>query len=425
MLTVSSKILQKLDEQFGRRWITQNMIEALGGSWPLAAGWRIDLFGNSVNTTEKKLEALATKEAGKNNDVKTKSPTVLKEVTGPVILSEEQMAVVDPLIKLHKPVQSLGGLAGSGKTTVVSHLMKRLNGFACCAFTGKAAEVLRSKGVDASTIHSLIYTPTDEKDQYGTPKFVRKHSLGIKGIVVDEASMVGASLYSDLISYGLPIIFVGDHGQLEPVGEDLYLMKNPDYKLETIHRNAGDIALFAHHLRSGAAAADFKESPLIKVIKKADSYSLLPDADQVICALNTTRVSINRYIRKLKGNEGDQPVMGDRVISLMNSRRLGIYNGSQGVVRSVSLHRMSVAFDNGKLVKTKYDVGTFNQEKPVKDGFIHPIDYAYAVTCHKAQGSEWDKVMVIEQICSLWEHKRWAYTAASRAKKELIWVLPE
>ncbi len=367
----------------------------------------------------------------KDTEAKQKSKKkqiILKESThGSVVLSEEQMAVVEPLVKLEKKITTLGGLAGSGKTTVVSHLMKRLKGFACCAFTGKAAEVLRSKGVEATTIHSLIYTPTDEKTRDGSPVFVKKPELGIKGIIIDEASMVGSSIYSDLMSYGLPMIFVGDHGQLEPVGEDLYLMKNPDYRLETVHRNAGDIALFAHHLRSGLSPVDFKESPLIKIVNKNDCVPFLLEADQIICARNETRVAINKYVRQLMNNPADEPVIADRVISLKNSRNMGIYNGSQGVVRSVSPagSRITIMFDNGRRVRAKYDITTFNAEKQnTRDYTSHPFDYAYAVTCHKAQGSEWRKVMVVEQVCSLWDHKRWTYTAASRAREQLIWVLP-
>lgn len=353
-----------------------------------------------------------------------KQPVIVKAATGGVVLTEEQLGAVDGLLKHQKLVQSLGGLAGTGKTTVVSHLLKRLRGWSCCAFTGKAAEVLRHKGVDATTIHSLIYIPTDERDRDGVPIFERKPVLGCRGIIVDEASMVGKLLFNDLVSYGLPIIFVGDHGQLEPVGEDLNLMKSPDFKLETIHRNAGDIAKFAHWLRDGHDAADFPDSPLIKIIQKKDCTPHVKDSDQIICAFNATRVAINRYVRQLRGETTDQPVIGDRVISLMNSRKYGIFNGSQGIIRSVSPNRMSIAFDNGRHVKLRYDTANFNQERPDKSGRYHPLDYAYCITCHKAQGSEYKKVTVYEQKSDLWDHKRWAYTAASRAREELVWILP-
>lgn len=429
-------MIETLDEKFGRRWICERVVDAMGGDWPLETGWRKELIGNAVTVSESAFDKLVLSECdnGKHldHDDKTERPKkyktklkVVKATHNPVDLTDEQEAAVIGIIELKKKTQSLGGLAGTGKSTVVSHLMQRLNGFACCAFTGKAADVLRSKGVDATTIHSLIYYPTGEKDKDGMPVFIKKSKLDCSGIIVDEASMVSSSLYRDLQSFGLPIIFVGDHGQLEPVGEDQNLLRNPDYRLETVHRNAGDIAFFAHHLRDGHSAADFPSSSIIKIIQKKDCVPHLLDSDQIICAKNNTRVAINRYVRELQGNKDTTPQKDDRVISLMNSKKLGIYNGSQGVIRSVSPMKMSVAFDSGKLVKVKYDQATFNSERPVKDIIgVHPLDYAYAVTAHKSQGSEWRKVMVIEQICSLWDHKRWAYTAASRAREELVWVLP-
>jgi exodeoxyribonuclease-5 len=340
-------------------------------------------------------------------------------------LTDEQMAVVEPLSKLEKQVQTLGGLAGSGKTTLVSHLIKQLPNFACCAFTGKAADVLRSKGVDASTIHSLIYVPQENKDKRKQPTFVKKPCLPVSGIIVDEASMVGRDVYADLISYNLPIIFVGDHGQLEPVGEDLYLMANPDFRLETIHRNAGDIAKFAHHLRSGLSASSYGECDKVIVIPKNQCSPHLLDVDQIICAKNATRVAINKYIRQLKGIERDYPIIGDRIISLRNSRKHKIFNGSQGTIYRVGDKKLTIYLSNGAKVMVDYHVDTFNREKVDMEIDAHPFDYAYAVTCHKAQGSEWSKVMVIEQFCGGWDHKRWAYTAASRAKDKLVWVLGE
>ena len=341
-----------------------------------------------------------------------------------VVLTDEQMHIAEQLLKCEKQVQSLGGLAGTGKTTLVSYLSKQLPDYAFCAFTGKAADVLRTKGVLASTIHSLIYTPTDEKDKYGSPIFERKYDIACKGIIVDEASMVGRNVYHDLISYDLPVIFVGDHGQLEPVGEDMYLMANPDYKLETVHRNAGDIAKFAHHLRMGQRPIDYEHCDAVKIVKKSQCGSLLLDADQIICAFNATRVSINKYVRQLKGLPEDFPIAGDRVISLLNSRKYGIYNGTQGIIRTINSRTLTL---KGNKYTIQYNPSTFLQEKIEKTGMMreHPFDYAYAITCHKAQGSEWDKLLVLEQYCSKWDHKRWTYTAASRAKKELIWVIPD
>ena len=81
-------------------------------------------------------------------------------------LSAEQQEAVEQLLSFPNTIQTLGGYAGTGKSTVVKQLKQQLPNFAVCAFTGKAAHVLRRKGVAAKTIHSLIYTPKDEEYRY-------------------------------------------------------------------------------------------------------------------------------------------------------------------------------------------------------------------------------------------------------------------
>jgi exodeoxyribonuclease-5 len=369
---------------------------------------------------DKKVDSFYVEE----NAPKAVDITYCMSLTG-VSLTDEQLNTAEAIVKgvSSKQITTLGGFAGTGKTTIVSHLIKRLPNYACCAFTGKAADVLRSKKIDATTIHSLIY---DVEKENGKLIFEKKDFLPCRGIIVDEASMVGRHVYADLISYGIPIIFIGDHGQLEPVGEDLYLMKNPDFKLETVHRNAGDIAMFAQHLRAGFPATGYKsETDSVRVMSKSECRPFMLSADQIICAKNETRVNINRWVRELKGHKSESPIVGDRIISLFNSRKYGIFNGSQGVIQQLHPTKLLFEMPNGKVV-VPYNVETFHQEKTCHDfKHYHPFDYAYAVTCHKAQGSEWDKVTVIEQVISAWDHKRWAYTAASRAKTELNWILPD
>jgi exodeoxyribonuclease-5 len=171
-------------------------------------------------------------------------------------LTPEQQAVYEAAVKLPRRQQTIGGYAGTGKTVLVPKFVQAFPSFKVCAFTGKAAHVLKDRGVEATTIHSRIYNLLKDKDNKpllkdGKPQFVRKSHLDCGGFIIDEASMIDAQLYRDLTSFGLPIIFLGDHGQLEPVGEDIYLMKNPDYRLEKVHRNAGEIQRFSVHVRNG------------------------------------------------------------------------------------------------------------------------------------------------------------------------------
>jgi exodeoxyribonuclease-5 len=358
-------------------------------------------------------------------------------------LSAEQAEVYGRVlggVRAHQ-VQTVGGYAGTGKTVLVSALADALPGFAVCAFTGKAAHVLRRKGVaEAGTIHSLIYWPEDPPPRKPNepppePVFRLKDPDELRlddgshcaGFLVDEASMISQVLYDDLLSFGLPCVFVGDHGQLPPVGSDVHLMKDPDFKLETVHRNAGPIAHFAEHLRHGRAAWSFPAlGNDVRVIPRgglADHHLL--EADQVLCAFNKTRVALNQRVRALRGYTALLEE-GERVICLRNCRRAGLFNGMQGVVTHVYQDdHLDFVADDGRLFgDVSFDPDQFGR-LTYEYGSVgpHPFDYAYAVTCHKGQGSEWPHVLVREQWCPHWEHSRWTYTAASRAQQRLTWVL--
>lgn len=339
-------------------------------------------------------------------------------------LTKEQKHVIQEALKLKKPTTKIGGYAGVGKTTIISHIIKALPNFAVCAYTGKAADVLRQKGMyDASTIHSLIYKPTI--DGNGDVYFELASNLDCDGIIVDEASMVSKEIYHDLLYFDVPIIFVGDHGQLEPVGSQFNLMEEPDYVLEKIHRNSGEIAHFAEFVRKGNKPSNWisQGGDKVQFISMRDYAPYMTEVDQVICAFNKTRVSINEAIRK-QLNRGPTLENGDRVMCLRNNHKLGIFNGMQGIAKKVKKTKMTFV-TRDKDVSVTYDPNVFNQIKYEFDrdrDSSDPFDYCYGITCHKAQGDEFSKVLVVEQQCDLWDQKRWSYTAASRAKEQLLWA---
>lgn len=358
-------------------------------------------------------------------------PTLTAEVN----LTDEQLAAVEHLLAFSKSVQTLAGYAGVGKTTVIKEIKRNLPRFAVCAFTGKAANVLRRKGVPASTIHSLIYgayewDDWEDLDERGRPK--RKVAFDLKppekvdcdGFIVDEGSMIGKTLHDAIMSFGRPIIYVGDHGQLEPVADQGFnLMADPDVKLETIHRNAGEIARFAEHLRKGLPASEWRASgKKVRIVGLDEGRNWR--GDQIICAFNRTRVALNRQNREALGMPPDEPVVGDRVMCLQNDRTLGVFNGMQGTIAAIDGERMTFAAED-KEFKVRCIPEQFNQErKPEardRDKRL-PFDYCYAVTAHKFQGDQADRVLVLEQRCGAWSHERWCYTAASRAVKQLTWI---
>ena len=349
-------------------------------------------------------------------------------------LSQEQLDVAGKLaagVEGRERVQTLGGFAGSGKTTLIRTLNEWFPTAIVCAFTGKAANVLRRKGIDASTIHSAIYVPQNTKPV--TFKLREALPRDTSCFIVDEASMVNEMIYRDLLSFRVPCVFVGDHGQLPPVDGKFNLMQNPQYRLEHIHRNAGEIPRFAEWLRHGKPATSFiPKDDSVKLVSYDDlTEEMVLAADQAIVAFNRTRVDWNTRIRALLGRT--QPLeIGDRVMCLRNSSEYGLFNGMQGTVASVTWSNglPEIDFDtyDGVYPKLTLDPDQFGKEKLDRDEHgnknIHPFDYAYTITCHKAQGDEWSNVIVYEQRCDrLWEHKRWAYTAASRARESLTWIL--
>ncbi len=325
--------------------------------------------------------------------------------------------------------QTLGGYAGTGKTTLIKYLTQFYPNFGVCAYTGKAANVLRKKGMSASTIHSRIYEPEFYNGQI---HFNLTINPGCEGFIVDESSMVSREIYDDLKCFDLPLVFVGDHGQLEPVDSDFNLMDDPMYTLEEIHRNAGTIARFAEHIRMGFSARGFKDtSGKVKFLsQKQVTDDLLSNVDQVICAYNATRVGINTRMRNILGHEGVLNV-GERVMCLRNNKEIGLFNGMQGTVMALYKGKrgrqlLDFEHDNAIIKGVPLDMKQFGQEKyNIKHGknTLNPFDYAYGITCHKAQGDEFKSLLVLEQKCKNWSHRRWAYTAASRAKEKLYWKL--
>lgn len=349
-------------------------------------------------------------------------------------LSDEQKSVIRSILQSieSQQVTTLGGYAGTGKSTIIATLIKALRNknlsFATSAYTGKAANVLRKKGMEAQTIHSLIYRP--ETDIHGNTIWylLSSHEMStlVDGFIIDEASMVSKEIHEDLVSFGLPIIYVGDHGQLEPIGTKFNLMEDPMYRLETVHRNAGEIAHFAEHLRKGNSARTFNTDKIVQIVEEsAVQDKHLAAVDQIICAFNKTRVKLNERVRAERKIDFTYISKGDKVICLRNSRKHRLFNGMQGVVLRVNKNEtFDFLADGERFNQIKYDPDQFGQETN-KFEFRqepHPFDYAYAITCHKAQGDQFGNVIVYEQNCDKWDHVRWSYTAASRAMNGLIWV---
>ena len=349
-----------------------------------------------------------------------------------IVLTRAQENAVSLAIQAFErgdPLFRIGGYAGTGKTTIAKEIVKRIKGsVAVCAFTGKAANVLHHKGLPgARTIHRTIYD-YDER----TESFVRKPALHAKAILIDEGSMVSDTLWEDLQRFGLPIIVIGDPGQLEPVGNDPRLMHDPDIVLEEIHRQAAEsqIITLANHVRKGGHVpkGEWRD---VQVLPKFRANDDLLWADQVLCGYNVTRVQVNDFIRHELGLSGDGVVAeGERIICLQNNLDLGVFNGQMFTVDSIKEEgeyriKARVTGDDGVSRKMDLWPGHFGQEKKIGYDVLRKVrdrviaDYAYGITVHKSQGSEFFKVIVIDEQCSVWDSVRWRYTAITRAASEL------
>lgn len=359
--------------------------------------------------------------------------------------SPEQQAVLDQLLSFAcesaltrqtraTPQISLGGFAGSGKTTVIRHLIDKLRAddtreweVLVCALAGKACHVLTKKGVPAQTIHSLIYTAHYAEGRWW---FEKNTDVAADLIIVDEASMVSRELFDDLTSYGIPIVWVGDHGQLEPIGDNPNLMHAPDLRLETIHRQAlgNPVLHFAHHLRAGhpISAHRHDADERLRLISRASAGDWVHEVDQVITPYNKARHAINRLMRDERKAVLEP---GEKIICLQNNEQYRLFNGLQAVIESVSVRGdtalVDLSADDGReITDVPLFVPQFGRNKFEKTFRSRTYwDYAYAITCHKAQGSEWPSVLVIEEpLMEDWIPSRWRYTAASRASERLIYA---
>ena len=464
-------------------------------------------------------------------------------------------------------VLSLGGYGGTGKSTLVSLVAEQIHLPAFCAYTGKAASVLKrklqnagvytvgtqKKGPDGlpsidprpycGTIHSLIYAPCEcrepkvvelhkpcpEKDCAGETSWTEAGSRCEQGhvgliktaaafeklkpqtkfiyakkdadgscmychgkewnrretldrhyglIIVDEASMVDDAMLRDLKSYNVPILAVGDHGQLPPVGGYGSLMKNPDIRLERIHRQAEGnpiIALSKIIRETGRFPDDMADSEAV-VFKKLRFMEPLieqryADASPerllemgLACATNRRRLGLNLAVRRARGvarTGRELPVKGEHVICLRNMKtRTGgappIYNGMRGVLTSNTIPKQnknyrgealgesqthimgSVEFPEDGIQSIEYEMlrAQFVREKTF--GSVEELqretgissfamanalfDFGYAMTVHKMQGSQFDDLVVCAEKpgpMSNEDWARWAYTAVTRAAKKL------
>src|SRR5580658_9811302 len=194
-------------------------------------------------------------------------------------------------------VLRLFGYAGTGKTTLARTIAEGSDGDVVFgAFTGKAALVLRSKGCsNARTIHSLIYRARDTDTEEPTFE-LNDESPAAKAnlIIIDECSMVDADLGRDLLSFGKPVLVLGDPAQLPPVKGGGYFTEGPpDVMLTEVHRQAVDnpIIKMSMLVREGGRPSPGAYGESLVVDRRDIDSGTVTAADQLLVGLNRTRHS--------------------------------------------------------------------------------------------------------------------------------------
>ena len=384
----------------------------------------------------------------------------------------------------NQPIFRLFGYAGTGKSTLAMHLAEGagLVKFAC--FTGKAAHVMQRKGCDgAQTIHSLIYKPKDksrrrlweleaelqehlvearvhgeeedspaiqrlrdrikqEKDHLNQPSFNKNEDSDLADadlVVIDECSMVGEEMANDLLSFDVPILVLGDPAQLPPVRSTGYFTEaEPDVMLTEIHRQALDnpilrLATMARN-RQRIDVGQYGGGCEVLRIADFDYDSIDPVETQVLVGKNKTRRRANLRIRQNCFPASGRLIRrGEKVVALRNDKDTGVLNGSLWtVLRANGGDEDSITMILGDPDDATREVGVESwrhhfegREEELRDmgwgrrDYLE-FDYGYALTVHKAQGSEWDDVFLVNEAWgSPSDRARWLYTGITRAGQRI------
>lgn len=389
-----------------------------------------------------------------------------------------------------KPWFTIHGYAGSGKTSLAKHFAEQQSGrVVYAAYTGKAAGVLAKKGcTPAMTIHRMLYLPQSERneelielqkkldagvdpsterrlfkriEELQAPKWALSHKsplIGASLLVLDECSMVDSMLARDILSFKIPVLVLGDPGQLPPIDGAGYFDQTCDFMLTEVHRQAAEspVIRLAMQARDGRSLAlgKYGSSRVISKSKVGREEAL--EVAQIICGLNRTRVVLNNENRALRGFEGPYPRAGERLICLRNNQKTGMLNGTMVDLTTNAMPPLVAAedivdFDEGPDVPLTpeydhdspfiyFDTAEHGRLKAYKLCFTKPeaikamdyrkraaadeVDYGWTISCHKAQGSQFESVLVYNEFT--WDrdlHKRWLYTACTRAEDRVIIAL--
>jgi exodeoxyribonuclease V len=342
----------------------------------------------------------------------------------------------------------LFGYAGSGKTTLAKHFAEAIDGeVKFAAFTGKAALALRRNGCHAaSTIHRLIYSCRAGP----VPLFELKPRDALEDtrlIILDECSMVSRQLGRDLLSFGVPVLALGDPAQLPPVYDErtrdqpggFFTDQMPDVMLTEIHRQAlnSPIIRLSMAVREGESLIPGSHGA-VQIIRRRELDPRCPlETDQILVGRNNTRRAYNVRVRQRLGLMDPLPMPGDKLVCLRNNHGRGLLNGAVWVVRACSQGEDAVSMclvdeldqsgsELAVSARIECFLGGFDKLKWEQCRRHEVFDFGYCLTTHKSQGSQWPSVVLFDESWAFRQSgndRRWLYTGITRAAEKLTVVV--
>jgi exodeoxyribonuclease V len=386
----------------------------------------------------------------------------------------------------------VSGEAGSGKTTVLTELIKRSNlnlkSFIVASPTTKAREVLRSKLPEREGFRARLRTVASVVYKYARPKYdgqdldfqkigfkspsSDRRLEGVAWLIVDEASMITKEQHEQLTKY-YRVIYFGDPDQLPPVIDEkskdvpAEIFDKTNFMLKTIHRQSDNSPIIevANKAKKGDQMEFFFMDEAISFYDEKDKNltcdefdRLLLDHDVVITGRNVTRIMLNQKIRTMNGLSdfpGDSiPKPGEFLVATESHYEKDIANGQRLQVIEflgevdIRNDNVSKEYPDDKIMDYKVRVAVEGNTESTIDLIISSqmlrgshirgnkivtkdisgpasdvlrCDWGYVITVHKAQGSEWNKVLVIDDIVNNERipKRNWNYVAYTRAIERL------
>lgn len=359
------------------------------------------------------------------------------------------------------------GGAGTGKTYTIMEILRRLNlssgEFLAMAYTGQASIVMRTRGFkNAKSIHSSLYELVEIEDDTAVNLAfgIRKKKIdfrlrqmidpNIRLFFIDEAWMVPKWMVKDILSFGIKVICCGDSQQLPPIGDDPgFLTGYGVYRLTELMRQSesNPIVYLANRAIKGLPIHNGTYGNVLVIDEDEFHPNFIPYADTIICGTNKTRDTMNKYVRQLAGFLSATPNIGERIIcrnnnwNIVSEDGIALCNGLSGVVanqlevdrfngQTFTIHFKpdlvnSVFFNipvNYEYFTAPYEDRQMLKDRVTKYGQGEIFEFAYAISCWLAQGSEYNNGIYIEEFMRPQIQKQLNYTGITRFKNSLVYI---